>query len=283
MTIKNLPQHIAIVMDGNGRWAKERNIPRAEGHRAGKDALRHLVAHCANLGVPYLSVFAFSSENWRRPTEEVSALLRLFESALGQESRELAKSGVRLNMVGDLSRFPLALRKMIELAESHTRANSRLQLTVAVNYGGRWDIVQAAQKMAKAGTEFSEEAFAKHLAFAGLPDPDLLIRTGGEQRLSNFMLWQSAYSEIYFSNLLWPQFTPSHMDEALVWFAGRERRFGMTSDQLSSPLSVPHRSHEITPNNSQDQAQPFMRLLSTKTTSKSEDKNTVTHIKQGLA
>lgn len=231
-----IPQHLAIVMDGNGRWAKEHMLSRSEGHRAGKDALREIVAHCVKVGVRYLTVFAFSSENWRRPTDEVSALLRLFESALNQETSELAKSGVRLKMIGDLSRFPLALRKMIELSESRTQNHDRLYLTVAINYGGRWDIINAIRGLIREGhlvdEPLSEERFAKHLSLGKYPDPDLLIRTGGEQRVSNFLLWQIAYSEIYFSDTLWPEFTPAHLDRAFAWFAGRERRFGQTSDQL---------------------------------------------------
>jgi undecaprenyl diphosphate synthase len=231
------PNHLAVVMDGNGRWAKERHLHRADGHRAGKEALKKIVAHCMQRNIPHLSVFAFSSENWRRPTTEVSAILHLFEAALSQESKELAERGVRLKMVGDLSKFSLSLRQMIHLAESKTANNHRLILTVAVNYGGRWDIVQAGEKVAKAGLEFTEENYAKHLAFAHLPDPDLIIRTGGEKRLSNFMLWQAAYAEIYFSEVLWPLFTPEALDMALQWFAGRERRFGMTSEQIHPPSS----------------------------------------------
>jgi len=228
-----LPQHLAIVMDGNGRWASLQGKPRSHGHRAGSDALRRAVEAVARHGIPYLTVYAFSSENWRRPPMEVKQLLELFMRALTKEVRELDENGVRIRFIGDRSAFNGALRDGMRRAEKRTENNRRLILNVAVNYGGRADILDAARRLAKEARDqrlnpetISEEHLGRAMALSDLPEPDLLIRTGGERRLSNFLLWQLAYTELYFSNVLWPDFDAEHLDQALVDFAGRNRRFG---------------------------------------------------------
>jgi undecaprenyl diphosphate synthase len=235
----NLPAHIAIVMDGNGRWAERRNRPRTMGHQAGLKALRKVVEHCGRIGVGELSVFAFSSENWNRPKKEVDRLMELFMRALDKESRELHESGVRLRFIGELNAFAPAMQAKIAKAVELTAANRRISLNVAANYGGRWDIARAARKLAgqvEAGllspSDIDEETIGGHIGLPGSSDPDLFIRTGGEMRISNFLLWQSAYTEFYFSPVLWPDFGPECIDEAIRDYQSRERRFGLTGTQI---------------------------------------------------
>lgn len=231
-----VPRHVAIIMDGNGRWATRRMLPRVAGHVKGVDAVREIVEACVDRGIEYLTLFAFSSENWRRPEEEVSLLMRLFVTALEREVAKMHANDIRLKVVGDLSRFDLKLREMIANAERRTANNTRLTLSICANYGGRWDIMQATSKMIAANpgvTDFSEEQLAEHLAMAYAPEPDLFIRTGGEERISNFLLWQLAYSELYFTDTFWPDFSPASLDEAIVSYQSRERRFGRTGDQLA--------------------------------------------------
>jgi len=231
-----VPRHIAIIMDGNGRWAKKRFLPRFAGHTKGVESVRDMVRACLEKGVEYLTLFAFSSENWRRPQDEVSLLMQLFVKALQQEVERLHSNGVRLRIVGDLSRFDPALQQLIRQGEERTAGNERLTLTIAANYGGRWDILQAANRLAQACPDklgqWQEEDLAPFLAMAYAPEPDLFIRTGGEQRISNFLLWQLAYSELYFTDLLWPDFNRAALDQALDSYRSRERRFGRTSEQL---------------------------------------------------
>ncbi len=227
------PQHVAIVMDGNGRWAKQRFLPRVAGHRQGVEALRRCVRACSDLGVKVLTVFAFSSENWNRPHDEVSSLMDLLVTALAREVKPLHESGVRICFVGDRSRVAERLRAGFELAETLTASNDRITLNVCFNYGGRWDIAQAAQKLALSGQAITEDALSQEMATAHVGDPDLLIRTGGEFRISNFLLWQCAYSELFFSDKLWPDFDEAALEAALKTYAQRERRFGQTSAQLN--------------------------------------------------
>ncbi|KVN01742.1 MULTISPECIES: polyprenyl diphosphate synthase [unclassified Burkholderia] len=233
-----VPRHIAIIMDGNGRWATERRLPRVAGHTRGVDAVRSVVEGCARSGVEYLTLFAFSSENWRRPNDEVSFLMRLFITALEREVGKLHANGIRLRVIGDLTKFEPRIQALIRRAETKTARNTRLTLTIAANYGGRWDILQATQKLideaAREGraAEVDEDAFARHLAMAYAPEPDLFIRTGGEQRISNFLLWQLAYTEFYFTDTFWPDFDAGALAEALASYTHRERRFGRTSAQL---------------------------------------------------
>jgi undecaprenyl diphosphate synthase len=236
-----VPRHIAIVMDGNGRWAEGRGMPRTAGHRAGTKAARVAVEQCARRGVGALTLFAFSSENWSRPAEEVGVLMQLFVEALQRQVRELEENGVRLRFIGDRTRLSGKLRGAMQVAEDRTAGNTRLDLFVAVSYGGRWDIVQAARGLAEeacAGrldpAALGEEDLASRLALAGVPDPDLFIRTGGEHRISNFLLWNLAYTELYFTDTLWPDFDARALDAAIDHYARRERRFGMTSAQLRS-------------------------------------------------
>ncbi len=236
-----LPRHLAVIMDGNGRWARQRRRPRVFGHQAGVKATRRLVEHSLARGIPHLTLFAFSSENWQRPDEEVQGLMQLFMQALEQQTPELKKAGVRLHFVGNLERFSPALQQRMQQAEAQTEENHRLQLHVALNYGGRWDILQAVEKLLESGLPVNEENLTAHLAMAGIPDPDLIIRTSGEQRLSNFLLWQGAYSELWFTPVLWPDFSESHLDEALQWYAGRQRRFGQTAEQLTATPGTTHR------------------------------------------
>ena len=231
-----VPRHIAIIMDGNGRWATKRLLPRVAGHVKGVEAVRGIVEACVLRGVEYLTLFAFSSENWRRPADEVSLLMRLFVTALEREVAKMHANNIRLKVVGDLSRFDPKLQEMIANAERRTAGNTRLTVTVCANYGGRWDIMQATGKMVQANpgvTEFTEEMLAPHLAMAYAPEPDLFIRTGGEERISNFLLWQLAYAELHFTSTFWPDFTPEALDEAIASFQKRERRFGQTSAQVA--------------------------------------------------
>ena len=233
-----VPRHVAIIMDGNGRWATQRRLPRVAGHTRGVDAVRATVEACARAGVEYLTLFAFSSENWRRPVEEVSFLMRLFVTALEREVGKLHANGIRLRVVGDLSQFDTRIQDLIRRAETKTARNERLTLTIAANYGGRWDILQAARKAAAEAAQqgqpanFDEQAFSRHLAMAYAPEPDLFIRTGGETRISNFLLWQLAYTELYFTETFWPDFDANTLAEAIASYGRRERRFGRTSAQL---------------------------------------------------
>ena len=238
-----MPRHVAIIMDGNGRWALARGRPRVFGHTRGVDAVRSTLQACGERGIEYLTLFAFSSENWRRPAEEVSTLMKLFVSALRREVDKLVELGVRMRVVGDLSAFDAELKRLITESEQRTQQNDRLQLTICANYGGRWDIAQAATRAARAATAaeritIGEADIARHLALAFAPEPDLLIRTGGERRISNFLLWQLAYSELHFSDVLWPDFDAAELDRALAWYATRQRRFGMTGEQLGEPPAV---------------------------------------------
>lgn len=231
-----MPQHIAIVMDGNGRWAKKRFLPRVAGHARGVEAIRRTIEGCIVRNIPYLTVFAFSSENWKRPGEEVNFLMNLFLSSLEKETDKLQANNIRLKVVGDLSRFDAPLQKAIAAAEEKTSDNSRLTLTVCANYGGRWDILQAARRMSGEGldvNDMTQERLSSFLALSYAPDPDLFIRTGGETRISNFLLWQLAYSELYFTETFWPDFDDEELEKAIMSFQSRERRFGKTSEQLT--------------------------------------------------
>ncbi|WP_231892504.1 isoprenyl transferase [Woeseia oceani] len=236
-----LPQHVAVIMDGNGRWAKARSKPRTLGHRSGVKAVRALVEAAAERGISYLTLFAFSSENWRRPREEVSTLMNLFLEALQREVDDLHRNNICVRFVGERDGLAAPLRTKIEAAEQQTRDNDGLTLIVAVAYGGRWDIVNATRRLAAkvaAGTldsdAITEEHFANSLALAGVPDPDLLIRTGGEQRISNFLLWNLAYAELFFCDCYWPDFDAVRFDEALAHFAQRQRRYGCTGEQVAA-------------------------------------------------
>ncbi len=233
------PRHIAVIMDGNGRWAYRQRLPRVAGHRRGAEVVREMVQSCVDLGIPYLTLFAFSTENWRRPALEVRLLMNLFRLLLRREVRKLHENGVRLCVIGDRSALDCDIRQLVEEAEALTRNNKRLQLNLAVNYGGRWDIAQAACAAiaaAQAGEfaleDFSEAHIARYLCLADIPEPDLLIRTGGEERISNFLVWQLAYTEFYFSDALWPDFDRTALEHALYSFAHRQRRFGRTGDQV---------------------------------------------------
>jgi undecaprenyl diphosphate synthase len=232
----DVPRHIAIIMDGNGRWAKKRFLPRIAGHKRGVETVRNTVKACSELGVEYLTLFAFSSENWRRPAEEVSFLMQLFMLALEQEVAKLHKNNIRLKIIGDRSRFDGKLVDMISRAELLTQNNTGLTLTIAANYGGRWDLVQATHRMIEVNPDlaltFREEDLEPYLSTNYAPEPDLFIRTGGEQRISNFLLWQLAYAELYFTDTLWPDFNTLALKRAIKSFHQRERRFGRTSEQL---------------------------------------------------
>jgi undecaprenyl diphosphate synthase len=238
MSTDRVPQHIAIVMDGNGRWAKRRLLPRIAGHRQGVEALRRCVRACTKHGVKALTVFAFSSENWQRPSDEVSGLMELLALALGREVKPLHDSGVKICFAGDLSRLSERVQQGLRDASQLTARNPGLTLTVCFNYGGRWDIAQAAAALAARGEVITEEALSRTHALAHVADPDLVIRTGGEQRISNFLLWQSAYSELYFTEALWPDFDEAALDAALHEYASRERRFGKTSEQLGGSAAA---------------------------------------------
>lgn len=236
-----VPRHVAIIMDGNNRWAKKRLLPGVAGHKAGVDAVRAVIEVCAEAGVEVLTLFAFSSENWQRPADEVSALMELFLGALRREVRKLDENGIRLRIIGDRSRFHPELQAAMADAESATAGHSRFVLQVAANYGGQWDIVQASQQLARrvANGELAVESIDAHalehcLSTAGQPLPDLCIRTGGEHRISNFLLWQLAYAELYFSDLFWPDFKHEAMRKALADFSTRQRRFGKTSEQVEA-------------------------------------------------
>ncbi len=235
------PQHVAIIMDGNGRWARSRGMPRPAGHRASVKVVRKVVEECAKRKVRYLTLFAFSSENWRRPADEVGMLMNLFLDALEREVADLHRNQVRLSFIGDRELLGAELGRRMRTAEELTRDNSGLRLIVAMAYGGRWDIAQACRSLAAdaaagalAVSEIGEEQVAERLALAGIPDPDLLIRTGGERRISNFLLWNLAYTELYFCDELWPEFSAAHLDAAFEYYRQRERRFGRTPGQLAA-------------------------------------------------
>ena len=230
------PRHIAIIMDGNGRWAKKRFMPRVAGHKRGVDAVREMVSTCIDLGVEYLTLFAFSSENWRRPADEVSFLMQLFLKAMEREVVKLHQNNIRLKIVGRRDRFEPQIVELIEQSERKTAENEGLTLTIAADYGGRWDILQASNTLLQqnpAVGEITEDMLSEHLAMAYAPEPDLFIRTGGEQRISNFLLWQLAYTELYFTETLWPDFDAAMLKRAIDSFHQRERRFGRTSEQLT--------------------------------------------------
>jgi undecaprenyl diphosphate synthase len=235
----NLPKHLAIIMDGNGRWAKRKGLPRIAGHRAGVKALQKIVNFSATKGIEVLTVYAFSSENWRRPRKEVTMLMELFNTSLKQRFKELHDNNVKLHFVGDLSSFPEQLRQSMTDTENLTTNNTGLELVVAVNYGGRWDITNAFKAINKKISneelkleDICEDLIGEFMCLADLPEPELFIRTGGEMRISNFLLWQLAYTELYFNDCLWPDFDTVSLEKALQWYAGRERRFGRTSEQI---------------------------------------------------
>jgi undecaprenyl diphosphate synthase len=227
--LSTLPKHVAVVMDGNGRWAQKRFLPRVAGHRQGVDAVRALMRAAGERGIKHLTVFAFSSENWKRPQDEVSYLMELFFKALREEMQKLYENGIRFRAIGDLSALAPDIQTLIAESETLTKENTILTFNVAVNYGGRWDVTQAVQRASAAG---HTDQFERYLAFADQPDPDLFIRTGGERRISNFLIWQLAYTELYFTDTLWPDFGEDEFTKALEWFAARERRFGQTSEQV---------------------------------------------------
>jgi undecaprenyl diphosphate synthase len=233
-SLSSVPGHIAIVMDGNGRWATRRFMPRIAGHHQGVDSLRRCVQACLDRGVGVLTVFAFSSENWDRPAEEVSGLMSLMVGVLAKEVAKLKANGVQLHFVGDLGALSEKVRNGLLEAEKATADNTRLVLNICFNYGGRWDIAQAARKLAAAGEAITEKSLDRAMALAHSPDPDLLIRTGGEFRISNFLIWQAAYSELVFSDKLWPEFDEAALDEAIAVYSRRERRFGKTSEQVAT-------------------------------------------------
>lgn len=236
-----VPLHVAVIMDGNGRWAKGRGLPRVAGHRKGVERVRDMVTACADKGVKYLTLFAFSSENWRRPVQEVQLLKELFLSALDNEIRKLHKNNVRFRVIGDTERFGEKITTRIRQSETLTQKNTALTLTIAANYGGRWDIAQACAELARRAArgeidpdKITEKSLEPFLSLAGVPEPDLFIRTGGEQRISNFLLWQLAYTEMYFTPVLWPEFDRAQFEQALVSYAGRQRRFGLTGEQIET-------------------------------------------------
>jgi undecaprenyl diphosphate synthase len=239
MNTRILPRHIAIIMDGNGRWAKQRHLPRVAGHKAGVESVRNTVKYCAEKNIEVLTLFAFSSENWRRPVQEISYLMNLFIAALEREAKKLHKQNIQLRIIGDRSRFDEKLQAQMEKAEILTVDNTGMKLIIAANYGGQWDITSACQQLAAAveqgtlrSTDITPELIQSRLSTHDLPEPDLFIRSSGEQRISNFMIWQLAYAELYFTECLWPEFGVKELDKALAFFSGRERRFGHTSEQL---------------------------------------------------
>jgi undecaprenyl diphosphate synthase len=234
MTMNLAPHHVAIVMDGNGRWASKRFLPRIAGHKQGVDSLKRCAKACDARGIKVLTVFAFSSENWQRPSDEVSGLMDLFAMALAREVAQLHADGVRLHFIGERAGLSDQVIKSIDQAQVKTALNTRLVLNICFNYGGRWDMAQAAAKLASQGLAMTEANLSQAMALAHVPDPDLVIRTGGEQRISNFLLWQSAYSEFFFTDTLWPDFDAAELDIAIQAFTQRERRFGKTSAQVDA-------------------------------------------------
>ncbi|MDT8451754.1 MAG: isoprenyl transferase [Gammaproteobacteria bacterium] len=240
-----IPRHIAVVMDGNGRWAKKRFLPRAAGHRAGVNATRLIVENCADHGVKALTVFAFSSENWKRPKSEVDSLMSIFISTLKSEMNKLKKKNVRVKFIGDRCSFSDELQTVMSETEAQTAENTGLNLTIAANYGGRWDITQACKRIANRVSvgelsvdDIDESLMSEEVSLADLPEVDLFIRTGGERRISNFLMWQLAYTELYFSDTLWPDFNGETLNEAIAWYGTRQRRFGKTSAQVSSNTAM---------------------------------------------
>ena len=234
-----IPKHIAIVMDGNGRWARSKNLPRFIGHKKGVEAVREIVKTCSQLEIESLSLFAFSSENWKRPEEEIKHLMGLFMMALEREAKALARNNVKLKIIGDLSAFSDKLQEKIAQVEELTAESTGLKLIVAANYGGRWDITEATKKIAqkvesgeKSSDSICADDLTEQLTTASLPDPDLFIRTGGEKRISNFLIWQMAYAELYFTDVLWPDFNAEHLNDAIQDYSSRQRRFGKTSEQV---------------------------------------------------
>ena len=240
--IGSIPKHIAIIMDGNGRWAQNRYLPRIAGHKQGVETVRGVIKSCIERNIPYLTLFAFSSENWRRPTDEVTSLMQLFLGALEQEITKLHENGICFKVIGDLSKFESKIIEFIQIGEQLTAENTRLTFTIAANYGGRWDIMQAMRKMMVQSTNlplnFEEENLAQYLSMSYAPEPDLFIRTGGECRVSNFLLWQLAYTELYFTNTLWPDFDEHELELAIQSYQQRERRFGRTSEQIQMGISA---------------------------------------------
>lgn len=241
INLEKLPRHIAVIMDGNGRWAKEHGMPRVFGHRNGVKAVREVTEACTELGVEYLTLYAFSTENWNRPESEVSALMTLLVETIKNEIKTLNENGVRLRAIGDISRLPEKSHKTLVKAIEDTAKNTRMTLVLALNYSAKWEIVEASRKIAQAVKSrdlplenINEEAFSNALSTSGIPDPELLIRTSGENRISNFLLWQIAYAELYFTPTLWPDFRREHLYQAIIDFQNRERRFGKTSEQLTS-------------------------------------------------
>jgi len=240
MTSQSLPKHIAVVMDGNGRWANKRHLPRAAGHKAGVNATRRIVENCANHNIEALTIFAFSSENWNRPEAEVSSLMSLFITTIAAEVKKLHKKNVRVSFIGERDRFSVKLQASIAESERLTKDNTGLHLNIAANYGGRWDILQACRKLFsglqtdnKTAEDIDETLFEQYLCLSDITAPDLFIRTGGEQRISNFLIWQLAYTELYFVDTLWPDFSDAEFKSALDWYSGRQRRFGKTGQQVS--------------------------------------------------
>jgi undecaprenyl diphosphate synthase len=238
------PRHVAVIMDGNGRWAKARGLPRIAGHRKGVEIVRSMVAACGDKGIEHLTLFAFSSENWRRPETEVRLLMELFTLALDREVKKLNANDVRFRVIGDIQRFGDKIVERIRRGEQLTRDNRKLTLTIAANYGGRWDIAQACRQLAQLAADgqlnpasIEPESLEPYLSLAGTPEPDLFIRTGGEQRISNFLLWQLAYTELYFTPVLWPDFDRAQFDIALASYSGRQRRFGHTGEQIEAALT----------------------------------------------
>lgn len=236
---ESVPRHVAFIMDGNGRWAKKRGLPRTFGHASGAKRVKAMVEHAVSRGIPYVTVFAFSSENWKRPMEEVSTLMSLFVLYLEREVKDMNANGVRLKIIGDTSRFDARLQTLIREAEAKTAHNTRITLTVAANYGGRWDLVQAMRRWQAdhpqaTPDDLSEESLRPYLSMAYAPDPDLLVRTGGEARVSNFLLWQLAYAELFFTDVLWPDFSNEEFDRALASFAAADRRFGGISEKVAT-------------------------------------------------
>lgn len=230
----HIPAHVAVVMDGNGRWAKARFLPRVEGHRRGMAALKRLTEAARKAGIRHLTVFAFSSENWKRPADEVNALMRFFVDGLTREAEPLSEAGIRLHVVGDTKVFSPELQAAIRTAEQMTEGAQAMTLNICANYGGRWDVVDAVNRLVRDGKPVTEETVTDAVSMQWAGPVDLMIRTGGEQRISNFLLWQLAYTELWFTEVLWPDFSEADFNEALTWFAGRERRFGRTGDQVKN-------------------------------------------------
>lgn len=230
----HIPAHVAVVMDGNGRWAKARFLPRVEGHRRGMAALKRLTEAARKAGIRHLTVFAFSSENWKRPADEVNALMRFFVDGLTREAGPLSEAGIRLHVVGDTKVFSPELQAAIRTAEQMTEGAQAMTLNICANYGGRWDVVDAVNRLVRDGKPVTEETVTDAVSMQWAGPVDLMIRTGGEQRISNFLLWQLAYAELWFTEVLWPDFSEADFNEALTWFAGRERRFGRTGDQVKN-------------------------------------------------